>query len=139
MESSIGYRLVKLGGAAGDLFERCLEPVGLRPRHVRVLAYVREEPRSQQELSRLIGMDRTTMVSVVDDLERLGLASRESAVEDRRKRVITPTRAGLRALAEAAGRLEKAEADLLAPLSAADQRQLGRLIGKLFTPDLLNC
>ncbi|MEU5882246.1 helix-turn-helix domain-containing protein [Spirillospora sp. NPDC047279] len=30
------------------------------------------EPRSQSELCRLTGMDRTTMVSVVDELERHG-------------------------------------------------------------------
>lgn len=87
----------------------------------------------------MTGLDRTTMVAVVDDLERLGYAHREQSTTDRRKRVVSPTRSGLRMLADAATRLEKAERELFAPLMAAERRQLGVLVGKLFTPELLRC
>lgn len=60
----------------------------------------------------MTGLDRTTMVAVVDDLERLGYAHREQSTTDRRKRVVSPTRSGLRMLADAAIRPEKAEREL---------------------------
>ena len=75
----------------------------------------------------------------VDDLERLGFARREPSSTDRRKRVVTPTPKGGRALAEAAEQLREAEERLLAPLTAKERRQLGTLVGKLFTPELLRC
>jgi MarR family transcriptional regulator, lower aerobic nicotinate degradation pathway regulator len=139
METHTGYRLVKLGTAAGALFDECLGTTGMRPRHVRVLGYIHDGQHSQQDLCRLTGMDRTTMVAVVDDLERLGYARREPSSTDRRKRVVTPTPKGGRALVEAAEQLREAEERLLAPLTAKERRQLGTLVGKLFTPELLRC
>lgn len=139
MESATGFILVKLGGAAGVLFEQAVRPTGMRPRHIRVLGYVQTQTLSQQELCQLTGMDRTTMVAVVDELERLGHARREASSTDRRKRVVTPTPAGLKALVQAADLMKQAESQLLAPLSAAERRQLNKLLGRLFTPDLLAC
>jgi DNA-binding MarR family transcriptional regulator len=139
MESATGFILVKLGGAAGVLFEQAVQSTGMRPRHIRTLGYVQTQGLSQQELCQLTGMDRTTMVSVVDELERLGYARREASSTDRRKRVVTPTPAGLKALVKAADLMKQAEAQLLAPLSATERRQLNGLLGRLFTPELLAC
>jgi len=139
METSTGYLLVKFGGAAGGYFDRSLQSLGIRPRHVRVLEKIRTDTLSQQDLCRLTGMDRTTMVAVVDDLERLGYARRVPSPTDRRKRVVTPTESGLVALSESETLLRKAEAALLSPLSATEQKQLNDLVSRLATPDLLAC
>lgn len=139
MESHTGYLLTKLGNAAGAWFEKSLQPTGLLARHVRVLSYIQTEQLSQQDLCRLTGMDRTTMVAVVDDLERLGFAQRETSQADRRKRVVTPTTTGTKALRTATKRMKEAEEALLAPLSPTEQQKLHTLLTKLFTPDLLNC
>jgi DNA-binding MarR family transcriptional regulator len=63
-------------------------------------------------LSELLGLDKSAMVRIMDELERLGLATRNRAAHDRRAYAIELTpeglekaRAGGRATAEVAGRL----------------------------------
>ena len=139
METSTGYLLVKLGGAAGGYFDQSLDSLGLRPRHVRVLDRIRVDSLSQQDLCRLTGMDRTTMVAVLDDLERLGYARREASPTDRRKHVVTPTVEGIAALKEAAVLMKTAEVAFLAPLSGAEQKQLNKLVSRLAEAGLPIC
>jgi DNA-binding MarR family transcriptional regulator len=139
METSTGYLLVKLGGAAGGYFDQSLDSLGLRPRHVRVLDRIQSDALSQQDLCRLTGMDRTTMVAVLDDLERLGYARREPSPTDRRKHVVMPTDAGRSALKEAAVLLRKAEVAFLSPLSAAERKQLNALVARLAEAGLPVC
>ena len=134
IDSHTGYLLVKLGAAAADLFDRALLPLGLRGRHVRVLELIRDESPSQQDLCRLTGLDRTTMVAVVDELERLGHARRERNAADRRKHVVTLTEQGTAAFAEAVQRLARAQEELLGPLSASERDQLHRLATRLYAP-----
>jgi DNA-binding MarR family transcriptional regulator len=139
IDTHTGYLLVKLGVSAGARFERSLAPLGLRSRHVRVLEVIRGEGLSQRDLCRLTGMDRTTMVAVVDELERLGHVRRERSLSDRRKQVVTITESGIAAFTEAAARLTAAEQDLLAPLSRQERDQLHRLVSHLFTPQDADC
>lgn len=139
MDTSTGYLLVKLGGGAGGYFDRALDPLGIRPRHVRVLSRIQTETRSQQDLCRLTGMDRTTMVAVVDDLERLGYARREASPTDRRKYVVVPTADGSAALQQAAVLLRKAETQFLAPLSDRERQQLNKLVRRLAEAGLPDC
>ncbi|REF00914.1 MarR family winged helix-turn-helix transcriptional regulator [Thermomonospora umbrina] len=134
-----GYLLVKLGGAVGARFEQALTPLGLKARHVRVLESLRDDTRSQRELGLHTGMDRTTMVSVIDDLERLGHVRRERSPTDRRKHVVTVTDEGRTAFAEAMTLLADAQAAFFAPLSANEQAQLLHLMSRLFSPDLTTC
>lgn len=84
-------------------------------------------------------MDRTTMVAVLDDLERLGYARREASPSDRRKHVVTPTSEGIKALKEAAVLMKKAEVAFLSPLSAAEQKQLNALVARLAEVGVPNC
>jgi DNA-binding MarR family transcriptional regulator len=72
------------------------------------------------------------MVAVVDKLERLGYAHRVRSATDRRKHVVTLSPRGERTVHEVLGRLEQVEAEFLAPLSPAEQRQLNALVGRLF-------
>ena len=44
----------------------------------------------------MIGLDKTTMVVTVDELERAGLAERQASSTDRRARIIKVTPAGRR-------------------------------------------
>nr|BFE85675.1 hypothetical protein GCM10020093_082760 [Planobispora longispora] len=77
-------------------------------------------------------MDRTTMVAVVDDLERLGHARRERSATDRRKHVVILTAEGAAALTEALRLLAEAQEELLSPLPAAERDQFHDLVSRLF-------
>ncbi|GAA2584962.1 MarR family transcriptional regulator [Actinomadura fulvescens] len=132
IDGQTGYLLVKLGGSAGARFERALAPLGMKGRHVRVLEILRNDPRSQSELCQETGMDRTTMVAVIDELERLGCVRRERSLTDRRKHVVSMTERGGTALGESAVLLTQAQDELLAPLSAAERDRLHALLIRLY-------
>src|SRR5205814_9010815 len=86
---------------------------------------------SQHALGQRLRIDRTTRVSTVDDLERLGLATRTSQPDDRRAHLVELTARGRTTLVRATGAVATAEATLLAPLSAAERSQLHRLLARL--------
>lgn len=71
-----------------------LAEVDLTPRTQCVLVHALEEERTQIQLAALAGLDKTTMVSTVDDLERRGLAERRPSAADRRARIIAVTEKG---------------------------------------------
>jgi DNA-binding MarR family transcriptional regulator len=74
---------------------------------------------SQLSLAQHLGVDRTVMTYLLDDLEAAGLIERRPDPADRRARHIVITPQGTELLATLVERLEAAEAHLLAPL---DQR-----------------
>jgi DNA-binding MarR family transcriptional regulator len=64
-------------------------------------------------------MDRTTMVGVIDSLEKKGYVERRRSDRDRRRNVVTLTPEGQTCLREADQARERVERDFLAPLDAA--------------------
>lgn len=71
---------------------------------------------SQLALAQHLGVDRTVMTYLLDDLEAVGLIERRPDPADRRARRIVATRKGTRLLAALDDRLQTAEARLLSPL-----------------------
>ena len=92
------------------------------------------EPESQQQAAGRLGVDRTTMVGLLDGLEGKGLLVRQSDPEDRRRNVVVLTDAGRRALEAARAASDRAEGELLADLSAAEEGQLRDLLARIVTP-----
>jgi DNA-binding MarR family transcriptional regulator len=90
-----------------------------------------EGPLSQHELGQRICVDRTTVVAVVDDLERAGFVHRRRNPEDRRAYALEATDAGRAWAVEARKAVLEAERELLAPLSAAERKQLIGLMQRL--------
>jgi len=73
-----------------------LEASGISPRAHSVLATAMTGEYTQTEIARMVGLDKTTMVVTIDDLEAAGLAERRPSQTDRRARVIAVTKAGER-------------------------------------------
>lgn len=86
----------------------------------------------QSELARAIQLDRSTVVTVIDKLERRGLVARRRAASDRRSNALELTPRGARLLAELKTRVDSHEARLREPFSEAERRELVRLLGKVF-------
>lgn len=116
-----------------------LEDVGISPRAHAVLATALTGEQTQTEIARLVGLDKTTMVVTVDELEAGGLAERRLSKTDRRARVIVVTDAGKRLVKAADKVLDRVRDDVLSALEP-DERQvfldaLGRLAcGSLAEP-----
>jgi DNA-binding MarR family transcriptional regulator len=87
------------------------------PRGYQVLsAAVRGTVNSQLALAQHLGVDRTVMTYLLDDLESAGLIERHPDPADRRARQVVATPLGIELLADLDDRLRSAEAHLLAPL-----------------------
>jgi DNA-binding MarR family transcriptional regulator len=76
---------------------------------------------SQLALAQHLGIDRTVMTYLLDDLESAGLIERRPDPADRRARHVVATDTGAELLETLDHRLESAEAHLLAPLDDADR------------------
>jgi DNA-binding MarR family transcriptional regulator len=119
-----------LGWALGVVFRgyvtaatAALAEVPGGPRGYQVIAAAaRSEVGSQLALAHHLGIDRTVMTYMLDDLEAAGLIERRPDPADRRARRVVVTARGARLLATLDRRLQAAEADLLAPLDAAERR-----------------
>jgi DNA-binding MarR family transcriptional regulator len=82
----------------------------------------------QQELGSAMGIDPSTMVSLIDELESEGLAKRRPDPRDRRARQVSITPKGRRRLERGRGLAFGAEDDVLGGLSAAERRELLKLL-----------
>jgi len=102
------------------------------PRGYQVLtAAARPAPMSQAAIAQDIGLDRTVMTYLVDDLEAAGLVRRQPDPADRRARLLVVTEEGSDRLRETERRLGMVEEHLLHCLSPADQSSLRCLLQRL--------
>jgi DNA-binding MarR family transcriptional regulator len=102
------------------------------PRGFQVLtAATHEEPVGQGALAQRLGIDRTVMTYLVDELEAAGLVERRADSKDRRNKQIFATEYGERLLADLRHRLGKAEDHVLEPLSEAERARFRRLLRRL--------
>jgi DNA-binding MarR family transcriptional regulator len=121
----LGYLLKHAQLRLAELAEPLYAPLGITGRQLALLMLFGDGPaRSQQDGAARLGVDRTTMVALVDELEAKGLVRREVAPGDRRKRLVLLTPEGERVREAGAEVTRKAEALLLEPLSAEDAERL---------------
>jgi DNA-binding MarR family transcriptional regulator len=114
--------------------EALSEEAGARRQHFAVLASLHEQgPASQAALGRRLWIDRSDLHALLGELERDGLVARVRDDRDRRRNVVTLTSAGAAALKRLDKRIDAAQNALLEPLSAADRRELVRLLERVIT------
>ena len=108
-----------------------LEELGVSPRAHAVLTTAMTGEHTQTEIARLVGLDKTTMVVTVDELEAAGLAERRPSSTDRRARVIAVTTEGKRKVREADKVLDRVRDDVLGALAPEDRDVFLRALGTL--------
>ena len=136
MPDALAQRLGPLLGRAHDAHRRlsleALAPLGLGVKSVGALTVLQAEgPLSQRRLAERQGIDRTTMVAVVDELERLGAVERRKDPADRRANALHITPRGRRLLTRARTAVAGAEEAFLAPLPPAEQQRLRAALRRL--------
>jgi DNA-binding MarR family transcriptional regulator len=121
---------------AGQLFFRlwrashtgvaaALGSLGLTPALFALLNVIgAREGAIQQELGSAMGIDPSTMVSLIDQLEGAGLARRRPSPRDRRAREVTITPKGRRLLARGRKAAAEVEDEVLRGLSGDERDQL---------------
>jgi DNA-binding MarR family transcriptional regulator len=109
------------------------ESVGLTPALFALLNYLQShENVIQQEIGAALGIDPSTMVALVDQLEDADLAKRRPRPEDRRAREVVLTAKGRQTLGRARELAKEVEGRVLHGLSPAERSQLVTLLRKAF-------
>ncbi|MEU6389715.1 MarR family winged helix-turn-helix transcriptional regulator [Streptomyces sp. NPDC046939] len=138
-----GYLLHKAGSILMEDAERALAEQGMRMRYFYVLAALESDlTLSQQDLSRLFHLDPTTMVALIDEMERAGHVERRRNPADRRRYILRLTDDGRTALARAGRAVDAVERDFLQAVPAEDREKLQALLGSLLAdrwPRVIAC
>jgi DNA-binding MarR family transcriptional regulator len=128
----LGYLLKHVQQRLFELTSAALAPYHIHGRELAVLIVLAGgEPASQQEAAGRLGIDRTTMVALLDVLEDKGLVARRPDTHDRRRNVVALTDQGTRTLHDATEASDDAERQFLAaltPQAAGDFRAALRLL-----------
>ena len=124
LSESLRAHLCVIRAAVGDL------PHG--PRGFEALTAAADPtPRNQAELAKHLGLDRTVMVYLIDDLEAADLVERVPDPNDRRSKLVRATPVGIARLCELRKLTTTAEADLLAGFSPAETELLRSLLQRI--------
>ncbi len=86
---------------------------------------------SQSDLARALTLDRSTMVAVIDQLERRGLVQRRKDAADRRRHALHLTDRGRSFLDRVRRRVDEHEGAITRELSDEDKAQLFALLRKV--------
>jgi DNA-binding MarR family transcriptional regulator len=128
-----------LGWALGVVFRRyakeataALDDIPGGPRGYQVLSTaVAEGPKRQLDLAAHLGVDRTVMTYLLDDLEKARLVERQPDPTDRRARLIVATDPGREKLCDLERRLLQAEQEVLGSLDNAERRLFRTLLQRV--------
>jgi DNA-binding MarR family transcriptional regulator len=133
----LGYLLKHAQLRFAELSAEAMAPFGINGRLLAVLTVLEDRlPKSQQEVASRLGVDRTSMVLLLDELEQKRLVDRYPSPEDRRKNVVVLTASGLETLEKAGQAGDEAERHFLAGLSKTDAAAFRRLLTALLAnPD----
>ena len=137
--TSEGLLLALLGQHAMRRLRRAHTEHKLSPRQFHLLGLLHDRgAMTQRELGTLMDVDPSILVTLLNPLEADGYLSRERDPADRRRHVVTLTRAGERQLERAAQAQRDAEDELFAALTDAQRDQLRgllRVLRKQLTPE----
>jgi DNA-binding MarR family transcriptional regulator len=131
----VGFHLREAQIAVFRDFAATLGPLEVSPVIFAVLVLIERNPGVKQtEIARAVRLDRSSMVSVLDNLERRGLVERRAVENDRRSNALSLTAAGAALLRQAKRLVASHERRLAGGLDPAERRRLVTLLGRIF-PD----
>jgi MarR family transcriptional regulator, transcriptional regulator for hemolysin len=133
LTENICWLLNRASHAMSSEIAAALEESGMSPRGHEVLSAAATGAYTQTELVNMVGLDKTTMVVALDELEQLGWAERRPSPTDRRARIVAVTPAGTKRLREADKVLDRVRDDVLGTLTDGDRDVLVATLQSLVT------
>lgn len=135
LRSRLSYLLGSLYRRSLQLETEALEQLGIGIKQQAALDVLAEEgPLSQRELGYRLGIDRTTIVAIVDDLQDAGLITRVRNPADRRSHLVTMSPLGKRTQQRGRRAVRRAERSTLSALPAAERGRLTTLLAEALPP-----
>ena len=132
LREGLGWPLARIAHAVTLAHNGALSPHGLSLRTFAVLATIEAgAARSQLEIAQTVGLDKTTLVATIDDLERRGLVQRTPDPDDRRARILAITADGRELFERAAATLRATDAGIFAQMAPEDRERLKAALAAL--------
>ena len=128
-----GHLIRRLHQQSTQTFQAGMQAIGVDMTSVQFAALdaiVQQPGIDQATLAATISFDRATIGGVVDRLEAKGWVQRAVSPDDRRARLLQATPAGLAQLAAVRPTVEALQAQILAPLTDAEQASFAALARK---------
>lgn len=132
LDQFVGYNLKRVYMIFNSDFRQTLGDGGLSTRVFSVLSLIVGNPGiTQSEVARRLGIERSGLVAIVDDLQKRAYAERAPVRGDRRVQALFPTPAGEAAHAAATTAVAVHEEQLLSVLTGEERAQLTEVLAKL--------
>ncbi len=124
--------LITIAARTGqELARRRLKPIGLSVQMCGVLNLLADGPVSQQQLGEQLGIDRTTVVELIDDLEGQGVVERRRNPADRRSYALHLTAKGRTVQKRATRAFDAAVDEFFGPLTTAERKALADMLRRM--------
>jgi len=128
-QDGVAFLLTQIGHHAAGRFAERMEELDLTPPHAGILRAIAAEPgRSQQALSRQLGLLPSRVVAYVDELEDRGYVERRRNPDDRRLHALFLTASGKRLMGRIGDLARQHERDLTAGLDAGQRAALRKML-----------
>lgn len=126
------FLLAQVGAHAAMKFGERLKKLKLAPHQAGILRILASTPAiTQQSLAKMLGIVPSRLVALIDEMESVGLVERRANRDDRRRYALHLTEKG-RSMLETIGRVAREHSqELLAALSADEQRQMASLLQRI--------
>lgn len=127
-----GHHIRRLHQIAVAVFLQETEAHGITPVQFAALQAVANTPGlDQRSLAARIGLDTSTLATVVDRLEARGWMQRNASPDDKRVRLLTLTHEGAQLLMGVLPDMQRAQERILAPLPKAERKEFMRMLRTL--------
>jgi len=132
LNSLIGYNLKRAYMIAQVDFRAALGAGGLGARDFSVLSVVVDNPNiTQSVVARMLGIKRSGLVAIVDQLADQGFLERVPVPGDRRVQALKPTPEGIAVFKDSAAAVQKHEEETFVMLTNEEQEKLLQLLAKV--------
>jgi DNA-binding MarR family transcriptional regulator len=130
--SSTVFLLKRLGDVARERAVSDYVSAGCSPYHHIVLALLAEGAReTQSAIAHSLGLDRSQLVGILDELEERGLVERRRDANDRRRHTVTITPEGRKVLARHRAIIKQIDESFLEEMDEHDRAVLHELLLRL--------
>ena len=114
-----------------NMIERRADERGFSLIQTRLLGVLRDREPTINQLSALLGLDKSSVSGLVDRAERRGIVTRRPSDTDRRSVLVSLTAEGRATVEAVAAGFRRDLVDLLAPLDAAERQTLTALLSRV--------
>ncbi len=133
LSDHLGFRLRRLQNELARNYLLSIKHLNVRPGVASILELVNVNPGiSQVKLGQEMGMDKSAVGILVDDLEERGYIERRRSKQDRRNYELTLTQQGRVLIDDLFEELKKTERHALAVLEPHELASIGRILDKVY-------